>query len=165
MRRHMQNISFVTIIGVLLSCAFFFSQQVNHNDASKVEEEISQPKVESLEDLRDCTNGLTEAEQLACYQDAVNLTQRLVEAKVKEILALETDTGKRITFVETQTSWEESRDADCAFVSGLSSEADQQEINKLICLRDHNLERLLLLDETVCQYYDSSTCGETNTAP
>jgi len=154
MRRHMQNISFVTIIGVLLSCAFFFSQQVNHNDASKVEKEISQPKVESLEDLR-----------LACYQDAVNLTQRLVEAKVKEILALETDTGKRITFVETQTSWEESRDADCAFVSELSSEVDQQEINKLICLRDHNLERLLLLDETVCQYYDSSTCGETNTAP
>ena len=158
MRRHQQNISFVTIIGILMSIAFFFSQQNNQNIPGEENVDTSLPQVEALEDLPDCSADLGEQTVAECYANAVTLSDHLVEAKVDAILALETDTGKRMAFVETQSSWEEARNADCYFVEDLTEDADLGILAKNICLRDHNLERISLLETMICEYYDPSAC-------
>ena len=163
MRRHQQNISFVAIIGVLLSCAFFFSQQINNNTPIEDKVDASLPKAETLEDLPDCSVGLTETTEAACYAEAATLSNQLVKNKVDTLLALEGDTGKRMAFMETQSSWEASRNADCAFIGELSEDTDRQEIAKNTCLRDHNLERLSLLETMICNYYDSVECEAFDT--
>ncbi len=114
MRRQQQNISFVAIIGILMSIAFFFSQQINNQAEGQDQMDTSLPKVETMEDIPDCSTKLDEAAKVACYAQAATLSDQLVKAKVDAILALEADTGNRMSFIETQSSWEGSRNADCA---------------------------------------------------
>jgi|GEM_PF-879705 uncharacterized protein YecT (DUF1311 family) len=168
MRRHMQNISFLAIIGVLLSCAFFFSQQTKSNLADPLPDETvtTAPKVETLEDLPTCPDESSSPEGLACYSEAAEVSQRLVAAKVDEILALEPESSRRMAFMELQFAWEESRDADCTYVRELVDDPDQRLIEEKACLRDHNLDRLSQLENTLCDWYDLSSCqGSEATAP
>ena len=163
MRRHQQNISFVAIIGILLSVAFFFSQQVNNQSTLGEQTDTSLPKVETLEDIPDCSVDLDGTTEAACYAQAATLSTQLVEAKVDAILNLEADTGKRMAFIETQSSWEESRNADCAFVAELAEETEEADISRNVCQYEHNLERNALLKALICEYYDSSVCETLDT--
>lgn len=158
MRRHSQNISFVALIGILLSFTFFISQQINTESLEDGTVDTSLPAVESLEDLPDCSANLTGITKAECYADAAALSTQLVETKVDSILALEEDTGKRMAFIETQSSWEESRNADCTLIGELVEDADRQEIARNACLYEHNLERISLLEALICDYYDPSGC-------
>jgi uncharacterized protein YecT (DUF1311 family) len=164
MRRHQQNISFVAIISVLMGFAFFFSQQINNQPVTDEDPGASLPKVETLADIPDCSTDLEGAAKTACYTQAVTLSDQLVEAKVDAIMALEAETGNRMAFIETQSSWEESRDADCAFIAKLAEGADDEDDAKNVCLLDHNLDRVLQLKALICDYYDPSVC-ENSDAP
>lgn len=159
MRRNMQNISFVTLVSVLLSCAFFFSQQTG-DPSSKTEEAATPvPTVETLEDLPECPEDGPSEAAAACYAEAAIASGQMVAAQADAILALETDSGKRMAFVESQQSWEESRDADCAFAGELAAEPAQQEIAENACLRDHNVDRFSQLEAIRCEYYAPASCG------
>jgi uncharacterized protein YecT (DUF1311 family) len=158
MRRQQQNISFVAIIGILMSIAFFFSQQINNQAVGQDLMDTSLPKVETMEDIPDCLTEPDEAARVACYAQAATLSDQLVKAKVEAILALEADTGNWMSFIETQSSWEGSRNADCAFVAELAEDTDDAEIARNVCLLEHNLERNSLLKALICDYYDSSVC-------
>ncbi len=145
-----------------MSFAFFFSQQVNNQTADVEQADINLPKVETLEDIPDCSMELDAPAQVACYAQAASLSDQLVNTKVDAILALESDTGNRMSFIETQSSWEESRNADCAFVAELAEDTDDAEIARNVCLLDHNLERNFLLKALICDYYDSSVCAPSD---
>lgn len=164
MQRHMQNISFVAIIATLLSCAFFFSQQTK---TAVTEEPVTDDtegkafKVESLDDVPDCSSEVDLEGSLRCYSQAGDISAGLVDAKVDEILSYETDSNLRMDFLESQLAWEKSRDTDCAFMRELVTEPDQQVLQEMTCLYDHNLDRLDELNQTLCQFYQSTTCPET----
>ena len=158
MRRHQQNISFVAIIGILMSFAFFFSQQNNTNSANDSNEADSLLVVENLDDLPDCSLETNSEAEAICLANAVALSDQLVEMQVDAFLALEEDTGKRMAFIETQSSWEGSRNADCLFLGGLNENDELRDIAKNACLLDQNLERIGFLEDMICNNYDSSGC-------
>lgn len=161
MRRNMQNLSFLAIIGVLLSCAFFFSQQINDESSDELVEAtetvIADP--ETLEDLPDCSGLEEDEESLACYTEAALLSEYLVEAKVDAILAMESESGDRMDFMEIQLTWEESRDADCEYVQTMASDDAEAALSEAICLYEHNLARYDQLESYYCEWYDASICN------
>ncbi len=163
MRRNMQNLSFLMIIGILLSCAFFFSQQTKANlhaplpqATSTFDVQLSNPK--SIEDVPDCT-GLGSTEQsLLCYNQAALISQKLLDSKVDAILEKETDSQRRLDFLELQLAWEESRDRDCEYFQGVSQEGQQAALQTTICLRDQNISRYKQLESYYCEWVDPSAC-------
>ncbi|MBG0787367.1 MAG: DUF1311 domain-containing protein [Anaerolineaceae bacterium] len=159
MRRHMQNISFLAIIATLMSCAFFFSQKNNNSDdTASVQSGVANvSQVESAVDVPDCSDDSIE-DQEACLVRAVKASQSLLDTKLEDILALTTDSDLRIKLVESQINWEDSRDADCDLIVGLSADADQEVINEQTCLRDSNLERLEYLNQLYCDIDSDATC-------
>ena len=164
MRRHMQNISFVAIIATLLSCAFFFSQQTKTDGADEpTADDIDAKalKVESLDDVPDCASEVDIAASLACYTQAEEASSSLLDAKVDEILSYEPDSGRRMDFMESQLAWEKARDADCAYMRAMVTDPDQQDLQEMTCLNDHNLDRVDALNEMLCQFYEVSPCPET----
>lgn len=158
MQRKMQNLSFFMIVSVLLSCAFFFSQQSNSRNRKPSATETIAIKDESLEDLPDCEVTMPDEEKLQCFTDAEAISRRLVEAKVADILAKETDSERRIAFMETQFAWEASRDADCNYLQKVSINSDGRSIDNAACIHSQNLARLEELDELYCNWYDPSGC-------
>ena len=159
MRRHMQNISFLTIVGVLLSCAFFFSQQTKASQKQAAPEATSiSPKVETLADMPECSETADLEAALDCHSEGADLSERLVDSRVEAVLAQESDSERRMAFMDSQITWQDARDADCTYVRDLTEDPDGAEIAELICHRDHNLERLQQLEAMLCQYYDASGC-------
>jgi uncharacterized protein YecT (DUF1311 family) len=160
MRRHSQNISFIAIIATLMSCAFFFSQQTSNpeDESASSEGVISASEVESVVDLPDCAADLDEAAQLDCLTQTVDATQILLDSKLDDILDLTPDSDLRIKFVESQISWEDSRDADCDLVAGLEADPTQKAIDEKTCLRDANLDRLAYLDLLYCDLSPDANC-------
>ncbi len=160
MRRNMQNLSFLAIIGVLLSCAFFFSQQTKNelsdNLTLTTETEMSNPA--TLEDLPDCSRVETDEERLSCYAEAAVLSEYLAEAKVDAILSMESESEDRMAFMEIQLTWEESRDADCAYLKSMASDETEADLAEAVCLYEHNLARYDQLESYYCEWYDDSTC-------
>ncbi len=165
MRRNMQNLSFLAIIGALLICAFFFSQQSKTNLQSPLPHQTESMQSEevkpiSTQDIPDCTDLESEEEILTCYTEAASLSAILLDIKMDAILEMETDSQNRMDFMEIQLAWEESRDADCDFVQNKSQQKEESEVNQLICLRDHNLDRYEQLQSYYCQWYDPSSCED-----
>ncbi len=158
MQRHMQNISFLVIVGVLLIIAFFISEQTRVGDDLPVATATAIPTVESREDLPDCSGLNNVSRQSDCYQDAAAMSQRLVENLSDQILEKEADSSGRMAFLEMQQAWEVSRDADCGFVQDQAETKPQGEINRDMCLVDHNLARLDQLEVYFCDYYDKASC-------
>jgi uncharacterized protein YecT (DUF1311 family) len=167
MQRNMQNLSFLAIIGVLLSCAFFFSQQADANVQSplsinSISSEIGNTQPESVEDIPNCA-GLEQAEEsMACYRDAAALSEQLLDSKVNAVLAKETDSQRRMDFIEIQHAWEESRDKDCAFIQGLSQDELNTALSEAICLTEHNISRFEQLQSYYCEWYNSAQCDAEN---
>lgn len=162
MRRNMQNLSFLAIIGVLLSCAFFISQQTQKKTSDSIiavtETEVFSP--ETLDDLPDCEGLESDEESLSCYSEAVALSESLIDAKVDEILSLEADSEGRLAFMEVQLAWEDSRDADCDYVKEMTSEEVEAALQEAICIYNHNLSRYDQLQTYYCEWYDASSCEE-----
>ncbi len=163
MRRNMQNLSFLAIIASLLSCAFFFSQQTRANlDAASAEKDAAEvPQPETLADLPDCSAELTLSEKETCLETAVALSQTILENKVDSLLDQESDSERRIAFVEMQFSWEESRQADCEYVQQMAGETSNSQLAYLDCLFQHNLNRLDELDQWFCQWYPDGGCASS----
>ncbi len=163
MRRHMQNISFIAIIATLLSCAFFFSQQTKPKETGETvddETAVKTFKVNSLADLPDCESELNPEDSLACYAQAAFVSANAVGERVDEILAQETDSGRRMDFMESQLAWEKSRDADCDFERELADGTDLQDLQESTCEYEHNLARFDELGRTLCEFYQSTACPE-----
>lgn len=165
MRRNMQNISFLAIIGALLSCAFFFSQQTQSKLADQQAADM-QPaafKVETLADIPECPATLGAA-NTRCYQDAAEAADQLMSVKVEAILAVETDSQKRMDLLSAQQAWEESRDLDCSFIRELVEDPNDRLATERQCSRDYTLSRITTLDALLCQYYDADACLPSNIA-
>ena len=158
MQRHMQNISFLVIISVLLGCAFFFSQQTNFDQRVPVRTLTPVGEEESVNDIPACTEDMSQDEKEACLVEAVMIAERLVDDLVDRILAMEADTDARISFMDIQYDWEESRDADCSYIRDRIDEPKEAAIKELSCLRDQNLARLNQLKGYSCDWFGDSEC-------
>ncbi len=112
----------------------------------------------TLDDLPTCEEQVYNEEKRTCYIEAVEISESLVESMVDDFLGLESETARRIAFLETQNAWEESRAADCAFVRGAASEEVNGELQELVCLLDHNLTRLEQLEHYRCEWFDLDDC-------
>jgi uncharacterized protein YecT (DUF1311 family) len=164
--RRQQNLSFLALIATLMSCAFFFSQQTNTDQqATPMEEDLNTgaPKVETLADVPDCSVEQDEQSTLVCFSRAAAVSARLVDARVDEILSYETDTARRMDFMDSHLAWEDSRDVDCSFVRTFEESDIQQDIAEVECLQEHNLERFAQLEQTLCGYYQAESCPATET--
>lgn len=160
MQRHMQNISFITILGVLLSCSFIFSQLTNVGTQDGVMTDTPVVGDETIEDLPICTDDMADEAKYACYAKGVEISSKLLEVKKDKLLALEPESDQRMAIMEAQIAWEESRDADCHLIL-VMREADQQnQIEEMICLRDLNLARIQKLDEYLCEWYGATACSK-----
>lgn len=162
MRRHSQNLSFLAIIATLMSCAFFFSQKTNSdNDSSDTVQlaSVNASQVESVMDIPDCSLERTNEDQLQCLSQAVDALDDLLDLKLNAILDQMSDSELRIKLVESQMSWEDSRDADCELVRDLEGDADQMDINEKTCLQEANLERLDYLNVVYCDLNPDADCS------
>lgn len=154
----MQNISFLVILGVLLSCAFFFSEQTRVIDDPLDSTATAMPTVETREDLPDCTGLMDDEKRLTCYQEAAALSQRLIDNLSDQILSYEEDSENRMAFLEMQQAWKDSRDADCGFIQEQAKSKDQGDTGLDRCLVDRNLARLDQLEVYFCDYYEAAAC-------
>lgn len=153
-RRHIQSISLLAIAGFLLAGAFFISQQIRPGERRHRSTTMPATDVMTMSDVPTCTRELTREAKFDCYSEAVEVSDRLINALVDDLLDLEPGTARRIAFVETQIAWEEARDADCAFVRGALSDPENGELQELICLLEHNLLRLEQLEGYLHDWYD-----------
>lgn len=165
MRRHMQNISFAAIIGMLLSCAYFFSQQTRSPQRQPEDLALEQAdlKAVSLSDLPECDQIEDVNEEETCYANAAALSEQLLIVRIDEVLALIPDTAQRVAFLNLQDSWEENRDADCDFLSALPAEPTQGQMKVSICLEEQNLARYAQLGDLLCEL-DPDSCMDAETA-
>ena len=160
MQRNMQNVSFIIIIAILLGCSFIFSQCTNPDTSDDSIEETALADDETIADIPDCSEIKSEDNLVLCYQDAVAISNRLVDGAVDEIIDLEDDTDVRITFLDVQMTWEESRDADCSFVYDRESNPQQAKIEQAKCLLEENLDRVNQLKIYMCEWYADELCPE-----
>ncbi len=158
MQRHMQNISFLAIVGVLLGCAYFFSQLTNVSQREVPAAVTPSQALETVADIPDCDADMAGEDVLACFEDAAEVSDHLVENAVDEIRQLESDPERRVAFLDTQIAWEESRKADCDLVLAMADDMEQGKILRASCLRDRNLLRLAQLEEYICDWYSTSDC-------
>lgn len=158
MQRHMQNISFLVIVGVLLSCAYFFSEQVRIGEKPQDAARTAIPTTETRENLPDCDAVAEEEEVLVCYQESAALSERLVQSLSDRILEQEGESARRLAFVEMQRAWEKSRDADCEFIQKVRSAEEQGDIGREKCLLERNLARLDQLGVYFCDMDGGATC-------
>ncbi len=158
MQRHMQNISFIAIVGVLLGCAFFFSQLTDMDGTDMVETDSPPETKKSIADIPECGAALTDEDALECYLEAAQIADQLVQEKVEQILAIETESDYRMAFIEMQQAWEDSRDADCEFIRQQTNENGQESDKAERCLLEHNLGRLTQLEEIYCEWYGDVDC-------
>jgi uncharacterized protein YecT (DUF1311 family) len=159
-RRHIQSISLVAIAGLLLAGAFFISQQTRSGDERR--RSIITPQVDSStsKEIPTCTDVSGQDEQIACYVEAVRASNERVTSMVDELLAMQPDSARRLALLDTQFAWEESRDADCAFLRGSITDTDERELQELMCLVERNLSRLEQLERYRCEWYDLADCED-----
>jgi uncharacterized protein YecT (DUF1311 family) len=160
MQRHMQNISFLVIIAVLLGCGFLFSQQTDTgmrvSSSTATPSEINQDKIT---DLPDCSLTSSPDEREVCFENAVTVSNHLLNSAVNAILDYELDPDERIAFMDVQLAWEAARDAECAYVSDREDDPQEARIKEAICLHDQNMARLTQLEEFFCDWYGSTECN------
>jgi uncharacterized protein YecT (DUF1311 family) len=160
MQRNMQNISFFVIIAILLGCNFVFSQCTNPDASENAAEETSIADDETIADIPDCSDIKSEDDLIPCYQDAVAISNRLVDSAVDDIIALEADSDERLTFLDVQMTWEESRDAECSFVFDRETDPQKAKADQLKCLLEENLDRVNQLQIYLCDWYADDLCPE-----
>jgi uncharacterized protein YecT (DUF1311 family) len=163
-RRHIQSISLAAIAGLLLAGAFFISQQTRSGEERRRPTITPDANSSTPEEIPTCTDISGQDEQIACYVEAVRASNDRVMFVVDELLAKEPDSARRLAFLDTQFAWEESRDADCAFLRDLIADANERELQEWICLLEHNLLRLEQLERFRCEWYDPADCADEDSA-
>lgn len=148
----------MAIAGFLLAGAFFISQQTLSGEERR--RSITPPHVDgtTLKEIPTCTEVSGQDEQIACYVNAVLASDDRVMSVVDELLSTDPVSARRLAFLDTQFAWEDSRDADCAFIRGSIADAGERELQELICLLEHNLLRLEQLERYRCEWYDLADC-------
>jgi len=158
----MQNISFIIIIGMLLSCAFFFSQQSRGNlqpEATEITPTTTFNGVSlQVEDIPDCHEEVTHSQELDCLQESLKMSSALLDAKLDEMLLLEPDASRRFDFMEMHYAWEDSRQADCEYVLEVSGGTSETDLPYLRCMFSHNMQRLDDLNAYFCEWHATSLC-------
>lgn len=157
-RRHKQSISLLMIAGVLLIVAFIISLQTRPSENRR--RLTATPNIDSvqLDDIPACEDMVSLEAEVACNQEAVQIAERLVMSLVDELLALEMEAEQQTAFIEAQITWEDSRDADCAFVRSVSADETIGELNELNCLLEYNLLRLEQLERFCREWYELEGC-------
>jgi uncharacterized protein YecT (DUF1311 family) len=163
-RRHIQSISLVVIAGLLLSGAFFISQQTRSGEERRRSTGTPHVNGSATEEIPTCTDVSAQDEQIACYVEAVRVSDDRVMFVVDELLAMEPDSARRLAFLDTQFAWEKSRDVDCAFLRDSIADAGERELRELICLLEHNLQRLEQLERFCYEWYDLADCAGEDAA-
>lgn len=158
--RHKQSFFLLLIAVILLIGAFLISQQTHSGDRRPRLTVTPDTAVDGLSEVPDCSDEDSLEVKLACYVEAEQVSEALVLSLVDELMSLETDMARRIEFMETQIAWEESRDADCAFVRGAANDADEGKLQELICRTERNLARLKQLERYRCEWYDTGVCED-----
>jgi uncharacterized protein YecT (DUF1311 family) len=159
-RRHIQSISLVAIAGLLLAGAFFISQQTRSGEERRRSTITPHSNGSTTEEIPTCTEVSGQDEQIACYVEAVRASDDRVMSVVDELLAMDPDSARRLALLDTQFAWEESRDADCAFLRGSIADPGERELQELICLLERNLSRLEQLERYRCEWYDMADCAD-----
>jgi uncharacterized protein YecT (DUF1311 family) len=159
-RRHIQSISLVAIAGLLMAGAFFISQQTRSGEERRRSTITPHADGSTTKEIPTCTEVSGQDEQIACYVEAVQASDAQVTSVVDELLAMQPDSARRLALLDTQFAWEESRDADCAFLRGSIADAGERELQELICLLEHNLLRLEQLERYRCEWYDLADCED-----
>ena len=162
-RRHIQSISLVAIAGLLLAGAFFISQQTRSGDGGRRSTITPHANDSTTEEIPSCTDVSGQDEKIACYVEAVRASNERVTSVVDELLAMQPDSARRLSLLDTQFAWEESRDADCAFLRGSIADADERELQEMMCLVERNLSRLEQLERYRCEWYDLADCSGGDT--
>ncbi len=160
MRRQLQNISFVAFIGMILSCAFFFSQQTKANlrTPTPVKTVTVAPDSFTIEDVPECPADLPFVEREICLESAVEVSGLLLDVRVDEILAQTPLSEERMAFMELEFAWEESRKADCEFMRIRVEDELTASVRYLSCLTARNLNRLTQLEDFLCQSDSNLAC-------
>lgn len=164
-RRHIQSISLLMIAILLMVTAFIISQQTRRGDGQQALTVTPHVEVGSLSEVPDCTGIEARQDALACYSDAAQVSEALVLSEVEMLTLLETDASRRMEFLETQFTWEDSRDADCEFVRGAAIDAADGKVQELMCLTEHNLARFEQLEGYRCEWYQPGECEEETDTP
>lgn len=159
-RRHIQSISLVAIAGLLLAGAFFISQQTRPGKERRWSTITPYANGSAPQEIPTCEGISDYDEQMDCYDEAVMASDAQVMSVVDALLAQDPDSARRLAFLDTQFAWEDSRDADCAFVRESIGDADDRELQELICLLEHNLSRLEQLERYRCEWYDLADCAD-----
>jgi uncharacterized protein YecT (DUF1311 family) len=158
-RRHIQSISLVAIAGLLLAGAFFISQQIRSGEGRRRSTVTPHANDSSTKEIPTCKDISEQDEQIACYVTAVQASNERVASVVDELLAMQPDSERRLALLETQFAWEESRDADCAFLRGSIADPGERELQELKCLLERNLSRLEQLERYRCEWDDQADCA------
>lgn len=158
MQRHMQTISFIAIVGDLLSCSFFFSQLTNLGGRDFVPTNTPVQRGETIEDLPVCTNDMTLSEKMNCYENAVAISEWIMDEKIDDMLGMESASEKRLAIVEANIAWAHARDAECDLMMAMESGEAQKQLENLICTYDQNLTRIETVEGYLCRWYQPSTC-------
>jgi uncharacterized protein YecT (DUF1311 family) len=164
MQRHMQTISFIAIVGVLLSCSFFFSQLTNLGTRDFAATNTPLQRGESIEDLPVCTDDMKLSEKMNCYENAVMISERIIDEKIDDILGMESASEKRLAIVEANIAWAHARDAECDLMMAMESGEEQKQLEMLSCIHDQNLTRIETLEGYLCRWYLPSTCQRGESA-
>jgi uncharacterized protein YecT (DUF1311 family) len=158
-RRHIQSISLVAIAGLFLAGAFFISQQTRSGDERGQSTITPHTNGSTSKEIPTCTDVSGQDERIACYVTAVQASEEQLASVVDELLAMQPDSEGRLALLDTQFAWEESRDADCAFLWGSIADPGERELQELTCLLERNLSRLEQLARFRCEWNDQADCA------
>lgn len=154
----------MAIAGFLLAGAFFISQQTRSGEERRRSIVTPRANGSTTDEIPTCSEVSGRDEQIACYVNAVLASDARVMSVVDELLATDPNSARRLAFLDTQFAWEDSRDADCAFIRGSIADAAESELQELICLLEHNLLRLEQLERYRCEWYDMADCADEDAA-
>lgn len=158
-KRHRQSILLLVIAGILLVIAFLISQQTRSGERRPELAVTTHVDQETLGDIPTCTDLASSEEALSCYSEAAQVSEAWVLALVDEIVENEAEPAREVEFIEAQIAWEESRDADCEFVRGVTNaEGGDGLLEKLLCLTEQNLARLDRLAYYQNEWYCNDDC-------
>lgn len=152
-RYHSQSIFLLLIAMVLLAGAFLITRLTRANYENPGLTHTPQVKGNVLSEIPDCSIEDTLAKKIACYSEAERISEALVLSAADELLSIETLTGRRIEFIESQTLWKESRNMECSFARGVKVDTMVGELRELTCLTELNLARLERLEGYLCDWY------------
>jgi len=161
-QRHVSSLFLLSTALVLLGLAFLISLKTGSSNEKPMPPIKTPAETDIIEEISTCSEDAPLDEQRVCFDGALAQSEALTRTYVNELLTLEPDTTRRIAFFEAQRAWEESRDANCAFVSGLFEDPEISTLEEVKCLLEFNVMRLEQLSAYRCKWNNLDGCEESN---